>query len=183
MRFRQRRKPADLGDLFKGAAVHLNHLFGRSSRQLTRAAAARAVVEPVETRMHCDGSFGNAVSLGAPIGLIVRSNAVDNSNVHDFYKITTTRAGRLSVTLDQMSAGSADLFLYNGPSSGNKIGSSQLLGTSSELIDKASVPAGTYYFEVRHLPGAQTSYRLSVQTDFAGNDLAHARSIGVLGTT
>lgn len=154
----------------------------RNSRQ--QNALRQAVIEPVETRIFCDGTFGSSVSLGTPIGLIVKLDHTDGgSNKHDFYKITTPLAGRLRVNLASMTGGDSDLYLYSGPSNGQQIGLSTNGGTGDELIDKSSVPAGTYYIEVRHSSGGTSNYTLGVQTDYAGSTTATARSVGSLSST
>jgi hypothetical protein len=157
----------------------------RDSRRPLRTAARRAIVETVEGRQYCDGNFGNAVALGAPAGLIIKTGSVDNgANKHDFYKITTTQAGRLRVSLSKMTGDDADLILYNASNSGAQIGSSTNGGLSDELIDIASVPAKTYYMEVVYSGGgAKSNYQLGVQTDYAGNTTATSKLVGVVNST
>jgi len=151
----------------------------KNGRHLNRLAA---IMEGLETRQFCDGSFGTAVALGAVSGLVVKLDHVDaGANHKDFYKLTTSLPGRLRVTLDSISGGDADLFVYNGSQA--LIGSSSADGNLSELVDKPTVAAGTYFVEVRYFSGGTTNYTLGVQTDYAGNSTAAARQVGAVGTT
>src|SRR3954451_5996807 len=104
----------------------------KSGRHVNRLAA---IMEGLETRQFCDGSFGTAVALGAVSGLVVKLDHVDAlANHKDFYKLTTSLPGRLRVTLDSISGGDADLFVYNG--SQVLIGSSVADGNAGEIVDK-----------------------------------------------
>ncbi|HEX8911926.1 MAG TPA: PPC domain-containing protein [Humisphaera sp.] len=154
----------------------------RRSAAAVKSAARQAVVEAVEPRQHMDGSFGTAVALGAVNGLVVKLDKVNTTdNKNDYYKFTLAQAGRLRVTLDG-STGDADLYLYNGASLGNEIGSSTN-GNVTEVIDKANVPAGTYYARVNGQGAGTTNYTFAVQTDFAGQTPGTARVVGSVGTT
>jgi hypothetical protein len=157
----------------------------RNFRRPQQAAVRQAVFETIEGRQYCDGTFGTATALGSPIGLIVKTGSVDaGSNHKDFYKITTPQAGRLRVSLTKMTGDNANLFLYNGASSGNQIGASTNGGTSDELIDLSNVGAKTYYVEVRYAgSGAKSNYQLGVMTDYAGSDTATARQAGSISST
>jgi hypothetical protein len=162
----------ELSSREKGDRMGSNRISGRRALPL---------MEAVENRLFCDGSFGTAVSLGSVAGLVVKLDHVDGgANQKDFYKLTTALTGRLRVSLDAISGGDVDLYLYN--SSQGQIFSSTLDGTASELIDLNSEPAGTYYVEVRHFSGGTTNYTLGVQTDFAGNGFGSVRQAGAIGT-
>lgn len=148
-------------------------------RKTNRAALSAALMEPMEGRQFCDGSFATAVALGPVQGLVVKLDSLNTTtNKKDFYKVTLAQAGRLRISLDALTA-DANLYLYSGPSAGALIGTSAAGGNTSELIDKPTVAAGTYYVEVRQISGTP-HYTLGVQTDFAGNSLATARNVGAV---
>ncbi len=162
-------------------------LFSRrhDSRRPLRAAVRQAVFETIEGRQYCDGTFGTAVALGQPAGLIVKTGSVDNGANHkDFYKFTTTQTSRLRVSLTKMTGDNADVFLYNSNNVGSQIGASTNAGLADDLIDLSNVGAKTYYVEVRYAGGgAKSNYQLGVLTDYAGNDFATARNVGAISAT
>lgn len=84
-----------------------------------------------------------------------------SSSDMDYYKIATSKAGTISVTLTNLPY-DYDLYLYN--SSGTKVASSIKSSTSNESISYSSSTAGTYYIKVIGYNGVystKTKYRLT----------------------
>ncbi len=107
-------------------------------------------------------------------------NWVGVGDACDFYKLTMTNAGTLTLGLTELS-GNANLALLN--SAGGVLKTSANSGITSEAIDKLALQAGTYYVKIT--PGSNVSdayYTLShdeksFPTDNAANDYKAAVDI------
>ena len=112
-------------------------------------------------------------------------NWVGFGDTADFYKLTMTNAGTLSLNLTGLT-GNADLSLLN--SVGTAIKTSANTGITSEAINGVSLLSGTYYVKVAAGYGVNdASYNLSNTvsyfpgdtSDQAGNTIATAKLIDV----
>lgn len=98
-------------------------------------------------------SFGNTYN-----------SLISSSTDLDYYKVTTTKAGTISVTLGNLPA-DFDLYLKN--SSGSIVARSEKAGTSSESITYSAKNTGTYYIEVFGYNGAySTSQKYALKVTF-----------------
>ena len=101
----------------------------------------------------------------------------------DFYKLTMTNAGTLSLNLTGLT-GNADLSLLN--SAGTALKTSANAGTANEAINNVLLLAGTYYVKVAAGTGVNdVNYNLSntikyCPTDKAANDYKTAFDISTL---
>ena len=107
-------------------------------------------------------------------------NWVGFGDAADFYKLTMTNAGTLTLGLTGLT-GNADLSLLS--STGTVLKSSSNTGTTSEAINNIALLAGTYYVKVAAGTSVNdASYTLSntikyCPTDTAANDYATAKDI------
>ena len=107
-------------------------------------------------------------------------NWVGFGDAADFYKLTMTNAGTLTLGLTGLT-GNADLSLLS--STGMVLKSSSNTGTTSEAINNVALLAGTYYVKVAAGTSVtDASYTLSntikyCPTDTAANDYATAKDI------
>lgn len=111
-----------------------------------------------------------------PNGTIAQAYAVTSGTTYnsylasaadiDYYKLTTTAAGTINVTLSNL-AGDYDLYLVN--SSGTTLAKSENSSTTSETINYSASAAGTYYIKVSGYNGAySTSKAYALKPTFTG---------------
>ncbi len=136
---------------------------------------------PVDTAGNTLAKARNLGTLASPLTINEFIGSIDAT---DYYKFKLTAATTLNLTLTQL-VDDADLQLLKLSTSGTtgtQVAISENAGSSNESITKKLV-AGTY--AIRVLKGgstSNTSYRLGINPDFAGNATTSARAI-TLGTT
>jgi hypothetical protein len=159
----------------RALAARRTSALARAARRGTTAAAGGPGVEPLEDRRFCDNNFAAAVVVGALEGRQARSGAVSvSADVNDYYKFTLPSAAtKLNLKLAG-GTGDADLILYDGSQS--QLASSTG-DTSNEVIERSSLPAGTYFARVTSFAGS-TNYTLELTSDLAGNGTTSARNLG-----
>jgi len=135
------------------------------------------VVTPADTA-------GNSLNTANDINSL--DNWVGLGDTADYYKLTMTNAGTLTLSLNGLS-GDANLFLLN--TSGIILKASTNLGIASEAINNVALLAGTYYIKVfpadNGLGTVNTYYTLTHKekyypTDIAGNTWQMATDISNL---
>ncbi len=115
------------------------------------------------------------------------NSGVDNwvglGDAADFYKLTMTNAGALTLNLTGLS-GNANLYLLNA--AGSVLRRSANAGIANEAINNISLLTGTYYVAIAAADGGKgiinTNYTLTntvnyFPTDTAGNTFAAARQV------
>lgn len=136
-------------------------------------------------QLNVDGagnSLATAQNLGSISTLTTLNDFVGQSDTNDFYRFDLAQSRDINLSLSNLAA-DADLQLLN--SAGQVLASSVRSGSSSESISR-SLAAGRYYARVYPFgTTTNTSYRLQLNPDGAGNSLATARAVGQLaaGTT
>jgi Zn-dependent metalloprotease len=111
-----------------------------------------------------------------PNGTIAQAYAVTSGTTYnsylastadiDYYKLTTTSAGTINVTLSNL-AGDYDLYLVN--SSGTTLAKSENSSTTSETINYSASASGTYYIKVLGYNGAySTTKAYALKATFTG---------------
>ena len=153
-------------------------MFASKSNRVRKSQVA--VFESMDGRQYCDGdnSLATASDLGLVSSYTVKSsgNLTSGSDTKDFYKFQVPIGSKnFAVKLGGLSK-NADLYLYN--SSKTEIANSKNGGSTSEVLISNLSP-GVYYAEAR-LKGSSTGYSLKLANDFAGNDKAAAKNIGLL---
>jgi trimeric autotransporter adhesin len=139
---------------------------------------------------------GNTLSTARNIGLLSGDRSFqDNLNItdlNDYYRFSLNRYSAFYFTVNGLAA-NADVQLLN--SKGETLTASTASGTSMEF-GKRALEAGTYYLRVLSVVGVSlsassyhqnTSYNLRMVAnplapDSAGNSLAAARNLGILGS-
>jgi len=124
---------------------------------------------------------GNSIRNASQLSSAPAAGAVGFGDAADFYKITMTNAGTLTLGLTGLS-GNANLYLLNA--SGALLKSSVNPGTADEAINNAALLAGTYYVKVAAVNNSniaaytltnQISYFPGDTNDKAGNTIATAK--------
>jgi hypothetical protein len=173
----------------------VDHTTSRKTRKGRNFHNKRPGFEPLEGRVVLDAAgstLGTAQNIGALIGRRTFSDSIGffdfstfSTDTLDFRRFSLTNPGSLNVRLDGLSA-DADLQVIrdinnNGVvDSGEVLGSSTFGGTTPDVVNLSSLPAGNNYFaRVNQFSGA-TNYNLTLTADYAGNSTAAARNLGTL---
>lgn len=104
---------------------------------------------------------GEAMSLGDLSGSTSRNGWIGGSDYSDFYRFRVTQAGPVTVSLRGLTS-NADLQVLD--SRGRIIGRGYTPGTASESILLDLQPGQDYFIKVIGFSGAQTAYRLAIDT-------------------
>ncbi|HEX4797229.1 MAG TPA: PPC domain-containing protein [Humisphaera sp.] len=121
----------------------------------------------------------NVGTLGLPLSF---NDWVGSADANDYYKFAVSVKSDLTVTLSGLTA-NADLQLLN--SAGTLIVASANTGTTADKIVR-TIDVGTYFVRVFPVGSTSAAYSLSITSakhDIAGNTLATADNIGVLGSS
>ena len=131
-----------------------------------------------------DDTAGNSFAAAGSIAATGTFNEwVGFGDKYDYYKLTLTSAGNLTLGLTGLS-GNADLALFNA--AGGALRSSAKTGTSDEAVSNVMLQAGTYYVRIAAGAGVNdAAYTLTSTTgyfdgdtkDHAGNSIAAAKLI------
>ncbi len=131
-----------------------------------------------------DDTAGNSFAAAGSIAATGTLNEwVGFGDRYDYYKLTLTNAGNLTIGLTGLS-GNADLVLFNAARTAVK--SSVNAGTSDESINNVMLQSGTYYVRIAAGAGvndaaytltSKTSYFDGDTKDHAGNSIAAAKLI------
>jgi hypothetical protein len=159
-------------------------LFRKTARR--DAAAPRkaqlATVEGLEGRIVFNNTLPTATDLGMVFGEVTKTDSVSSSDTVDHFKFKLASTGKVWVKLRNLTA-NADLRLIKDSNNNGVAEASEVLGTSlsggtnNETIFKSSLPAGTYFAQVKRVANTP-SYKLLVKTDYAGNSFFNARNLG-----
>lgn len=140
---------------------------------------------------------GNSLTTARNIGLLslpqTFQDAVSDADPNDYYRFTLNTNSQFNLTLNGLE-NDADVFLIRDANNNGRVDSSDILasstavGTGSEAIAQI-LQAGTYFVQVTQFQGdtpyqlslGATAYRDPANSDTAGNTLATARDLGVLG--
>jgi Zn-dependent metalloprotease len=141
-------------------------LYGASSTEVTavnNAFNSVGIVQFADT-YEPNGSMAEAYTVTS--GTTYNSFIASTADI-DYYKLTTSAAGTINVTLSNL-AGDYDLYLVN--SSGSTVAKSENGSTSSETINYNASAAGTYYIKVLGYNGAySTSKAYAMKPTFTGS--------------
>lgn len=142
---------------FLGARNYLiqaaTDLYGSGSAEVTavnNAFNSVGIVQFADT-YEPNGTISQAYTVTS--GTTYNSYIASSSDI-DYYKLTTSAAGTISVTLSNL-AGDYDLYLVN--SSGTTLAKSENGSTTSETISYKASAAGTYYIKVVGYNGAYST--------------------------
>ena len=136
-------------------------------------------IEPLEGQFVLDAgpdSLGTALDIGSLIGQRAVSGFVGNTNKIDVYRLTLIAPGTLNVRLNGLSA-NADLRVVHDINNnlvvdrGEILGYSSNGGTNPEVVDLPWLAAGNNYY-VQVYKYANTNYKLTLTSDYAGNIMA-----------
>ena len=156
-----------------------------------RIAAGAGVNDAAYTLTSTTGYFdgdtkdhaGNSIAAAKLIDRPMQTGWVGLGDKYDYYKLTLTNAGTLTLGLTGLT-GNADLALFNA--AGTALKSSAKAGTSDEAISNVMLQAGTYYVRIAAGAGVNdAAYTLTSTTgyfdgdtkDHAGNSIAAAKLI------
>ena len=165
-----------------------DHTTSRKTRKGRNLHNKRPGVELLEGRVVLDAAgstLGTAQNLGTLLGRQSVSDFVGSSDTQDFYRINLAAPGSLNVLLNGLGA-DADLQVIrdinnNGSvDSGEVLGSSSAAGTTPDVVNLSSLPAGNNYFVRVNQFSGNTNYNLTLTADYAGNSTAAARNLGTL---
>src|SRR5690348_8800332 len=156
----------------------------RAARKSRRMGRPRT--ERLESRTLLTSAFSPLIDLGTVEGSRAYYGYVNaGTRPIEYHSVTLEASGTLTASIQRMTS-NADLFLVKDANHNGRIDSGELLatsthpGTQSDWVVK-SLSAGTYYIGVVARGGA-TWYSLALIADYAGNNLAAARSFGTLST-
>ena len=142
---------------------------------------------------------GNSLTTARNLGLLSAlqtvQDAVSDADPNDYYRFTINTNSQFNLTLTGLE-NDADVFLIRDANNNGRVDSSDILASStavgnvSEAIAQI-LSAGTYFVQVTQFQGdtpyqlslGATAYRDPANSDTAGNTLANARDLGVLGAT
>jgi hypothetical protein len=134
-------------------------------------------------------TLATAKNLGTVNGLNHQEEFLSDQDPVDFYKFTTSAAGRVSAQLDIELDDDANLALIRDANNNGKVDSSEILAASNlpanqvDALSK-SIPAGIYFLRVTYNGfEGNSKYLLSFHTDYAGSTPATARNVGTLAGT
>jgi hypothetical protein len=141
-------------------------LYGASSAEVTAVNNAfnSVGIATVADTYEPNGTISQAYAVTS--GTTYNSYIASTTDV-DYYKLTTTAAGTINVTLSNL-AGDYDLYLVN--TSGTTLAKSENGSTTSETINYSATAAGTYYIKVNGYNGAySTSKAYAMKPTFTGS--------------
>jgi hypothetical protein len=150
----------------------------------------------MQTKADAAGNtLGTAKNLGTVNGLAPHQDEyITQNDRDDFYKFSLSAPGSITATLNPYIGLNPSLSLIKDSNGNGVVDSSDTLATSAEPLSRLhrltkSLAQGTYFLRVGvgnvfnlRSPTAGR-YTLSFFTDYAGNDTAHARSLGTLAGT
>jgi Zn-dependent metalloprotease len=154
---------------FLGARNYLvqsaTDLYGSTSAEVTavkNAFDSVGIIQFADT-YEPNGSLTQAYAVTS--GTTYNSYIASSADI-DYYKLTTSAAGTINVTLSNL-AGDYDLYLVN--SSGTTLAKSENSSTTSETINYNATAAGTYYIKINGYNGAySTSKAYALKATFTG---------------
>lgn len=154
---------------FLGARNYLvqaaTDLYGAGSAEVTAVNNAFNSVGIVQFSDTYEPNGTIAQAYAVTSGTTYNSYITSSSDI-DYYKLTTSAAGTINVTLSNL-PGDYDLYLVN--SSGTTLAKSENGSTSSETINYSASAAGTYYIKVIGYNGAySTSTAYAMKPTFTG---------------
>jgi serine protease len=129
---------------------------------------------------------GSTIATASELGIINGRKTLPGDigvggDLSDLYRFRLATDGSLQVDLTGLSS-DADLYLIQDTNNnglidtGERIGRSELFGSSAEQISLTNLRSGTYFIQVQQYTG-QSAYTLNITTDFAGETLRTARAL------
>jgi serine protease len=153
----------------------------------SRPTSAACTVEGLEGRTVFNGTLATAVDLGTLYGQVQKTDSVSAAAPVDYFKFKLAYTGKVTARLTNLTA-NADLRLIRDANGNGVADASEVLavsangGTSAEQIIKAPIGPGTFFFQVKRVANTP-SYKLTVKSDYAGQDFPSAHTLGTFTGT
>jgi hypothetical protein len=154
---------------------------------VARRSPGVCAVEGLEGRTVFNGTLATAVDLGTLFGQVQKTDSVSASAPVDYFKFKLAYTGKVFARLTSLSA-NADLRLIRDANNNGVADASEVLvvsaktGTQSEQIIKAPIGPGTFFLQVKRVAGVP-AYKLTVKSDYAGQDFPSAHTLGTFTGT